>query len=265
MIESIKNYDIYTQGMRKSYQDKLFFMDKVKDITGLVDFGCADGSLIEHISVGLPNVKLIGYDINQEMIEIAQGKDLTGRLYTNDFNEARCAINPDRSLLNLSSVIHEVYSYSLPYAVNDFWNNIFNSGFQYIAIRDFCVSSSINRKADINDWMMVLQKANYNQVTDYESIWGSINENRNLVHFLMKYRYVSNWDREVRENYFPITLESLLSKIPTDKYEIVYFHDYVLPFTANKIEEDFGIRLHDNTHVKLLLKSKPSIMRYFVA
>jgi SAM-dependent methyltransferase len=256
MIESIKNYNVYTQGMSKSYQDKLFFLDKINDVTGLVDFGCADGTLIEHIADRLPNVKLVGYDINQDMIQLAMEKDKTCGLYTNDFNEAMRIINTDRSVLNLSSVIHEVYSYSMPYAINEFWNNVFNSGFQYIVIRDFCVSASVNRKADVNDWTKVIQKADVNQVTEYESIWGSIRENRNLVHFLMKYRYVTNWEREVRENYFPITLERLLSKVPTDKYEIIYFEDYVLPFIANKVKEDFGIHLHDSTHVKLLLRSK---------
>jgi hypothetical protein len=208
MSESIINYEVYNRGLDKSFQDKLFFLDKIDEITGLVDFGCADGALIQHMTGGLPDVKLVGYDINQEMIQLARGKDKTGKLFTNDFNEAMCIDDADRSLLNLSSVIHEVYSYSMPYAINEFWNSVFNSGFQYIAIRDFCVSASVNRKADVNDWVRVMQKANVNQVSDYESIWGSITENRNLVHFLMKYRYTANWEREVRENYFPITLKN---------------------------------------------------------
>lgn len=75
----------------------------------------------------------------------------------------------------------------------------------------------------------------------------------------MKYRYKENWDREVRENYFPITLEQLLSKIPTYKYEIIYFEDYILPFTSNKIKQDFDVDIHDNTHVKLLLQLKEGV------
>ena len=114
----------------------------------------------------------------------------------------------------------------------------------------------MNRPSNINDVVKILQKADKEQLREYESIWGSIRENKNLVHYLMKYRYLENWNREVRENYFPLSLERLLSKIPTDKYEIVYFENYILPFTANKVKEDFDIELHDNTHVKLLLKRK---------
>ena len=96
----------------------------------------------------------------------------------------------------------------------------------------------------------------YTENDDFESVWGSVRENRNLVHYLLKYRFLENWDREVRENYFGLSLERLLSKIPMDKYEIVYFEDYILPYTVNKIKEDFDIELHDNTHVKLLLKKR---------
>lgn len=38
----------------------------------------------------------------------------------------------------------------------------------------------------------------------------------------MKYKWVENWAREVRENYFPITIEEFLSKVPNN-YVIDYF------------------------------------------
>lgn len=75
-----------------------------------------------------------------------------------------------------------------------------------------------------------------------------------LGHYLNRQLY-----REVRENYFPITLEQLLSKIPTYKYEIIYFKDYTLPFTSSKIKQDFDVDIHDNTHVKLLLQLKEGV------
>ena len=156
-------------------------------------------------------------------------------------------------------MIHEVYSYSNINGIDKFWNNVFEYDYKYIAIRDFCVSRSVNRNSDINDYTKVIQNADEKQIIDYESIWGSLRDNRNLIHYLMKYRYTENWDREVRENYFPITLEQLLSKIPTYKYEIIYFEDYILPFTSNKIKQDFDVDIHDNTHVKLLLQLKEGV------
>ena len=254
-MQKINNYDVYTNGMRKSCQDKLFFLDKIKeDITGIVDFGCADGTLIDYIDKNTDGIKLVGYDIDENMVNLARSK--SNHVFSTNFSECLDNVEVDKTLLNLSSVLHEVYSYSTSGDIDLFWQRVFDSNFAYIAIRDLCASESINRPSNINDYTKLLQKTNKEQLTEYESIWGSVRENRNLVHYLLKYRYIENWAREVRENYFPLSLERLLSKIPTDKYEIVYFENYILPFTANKVKEDFDIDLHDNTHVKLLLKRK---------
>lgn len=254
----INNYDVYNKRMDKSFQDKLFFLDKIKDnVEAIVDFGCADGALIRHLSE-LTNTKLVGYDSDYNMIDIAKSKtNKDNCLFKEDFGEIiEEEIIPQESLLNISSVIHEVYSYLDSKDIEIFWNMVLDSNFKYISIRDLCASESINRPSNINDYTKLIQKAKPRFLSDFESVWGSVRENRNLVHYLLKYRFLENWDREVRENYFGLSLERLLSKISMDKYEIVYFENYILPYTANKIKEDFDIELHDNTHVKLLLKKR---------
>lgn len=88
---------------------------------------------------------------------------------------------------------------------------------------------------------------------DYENVWGSIEQNKNLVHFLFKYRWVENWEREVKENYFPLYAENFLIQI-TDEYEIDYYEEFILPFTKKQIYKDFGIMLKDTTHVKCIMR-----------
>ena len=254
----INNYDVYNKRMDKSFQDKLFFLDKIKDnVEAIVDFGCADGALIRHLSE-LTNTKLVGYDSDYNMIDIAKSKtNKDNCLFNEDFGRIiKEEIIPQESLLNISSVIHEIYSYLDSKDIEIFWDMVFDSNFKYISIRDLCASESINRPSNINDYTKLIQKAKPRFLSDFESVWGSVRENRNLVHYLLKYRFLENWDREVRENYFGLSLERLLSKIPMDKYEIIYFENYILPYTASKIKEDFDIELHDNTHVKLLLKKR---------
>lgn len=254
----INNYDVYNKRMDKSFQDKMFFLDKIKDnVEAIVDFGCADGALIRHLSE-LTNIELVGYDSDYNMIDIAKSKtNKDNCLFNEDFGKIiEEEIIPQESLLNISSVIHEVYSYLDSKDIEIFWNMVLDSNFKYISIRDLCASESINRPSNINDYTKLIQKAKPRFLSDFESVWGSVRENRNLVHYLLKYRFLENWDREVRENYFGLSLERLLSKIPMDKYEIIYFENYILPYTANKIKEDFDIELHDNTHVKLLLKKR---------
>ncbi|MGA1049083.1 MAG: hypothetical protein ACO3UU_13830, partial [Minisyncoccia bacterium] len=44
----------------------------------------------------------------------------------------------------------------------------------------------------------------FKSLISFEKVWGSIfKDYRNFIHFLLKYRYTDNWEREVNENYLP--------------------------------------------------------------
>ena len=61
---TIANYDGYLSGMKKSLEDKLFFEKWLSDAEALVDFGCADGTLLAEIHNRYPKLKLSGIDMN---------------------------------------------------------------------------------------------------------------------------------------------------------------------------------------------------------
>lgn len=105
----------------------------------------------------------------------------------------------------------------------------------------------------LQDVSRVLHNANPTHLAEFQSIWGNISNNKNLVHFLMKYKWVENWAREVRENYFPITIEEFLSKVPNN-YVIDYFYEFIMPRTQQGILKDFNILLKDTTHFKCILR-----------
>lgn len=249
-MEKIKDYKIYTYRMKKSLLDKMFFLDKFfEPIETIVDFGCADGELIEEMNHLFPDYRYIGYDISDEMLEIAREKNKDIEFYNKWKN---INIDFEKSLLNISSTIHEVFSYSTKEEIKEFWDCVFNSGFKYICIRDMMLSDTLVENVTDND-VLKLKQANNNSVEDFENIWGSLKSKKNFVHYLLKYKYLENWDREVKENYFPITVEKLLSMIPNN-YRITYSEHYILPYTAHQIKSDFGIILDTNTHFKLILK-----------
>ena len=51
----------YNLSMSKSLIDKIFFMDKIDDtIKVIVDYGCADGTLIRFIAPLFPEITFIG-------------------------------------------------------------------------------------------------------------------------------------------------------------------------------------------------------------
>lgn len=258
MIEkNISNYRTYTEGMRKTLLDKVYFMDKV-DAKIFVDYGCADGTLIKFLHTMFPEYTYVGYDISPEMIQQAHDnfeEELPRNVhFLTDWDKVlEIATSGPSVALILSSVIHEIYSYGTARDTQEFLSRMTDKIWNYIVIRDMVPSMSIDRQADINDVRQVMLHANSSQLMEFEKRWGSIESNRNLIHFLLKYRYVDNWEREVRENYFPITREELFSLIP-ETYFIGFYEHFSLPFAVKTIKRDFGINLRDNTHLKVIFE-----------
>ena len=251
-MNELNNIEVYVQRMQKSFMDKMFFIDKVfEPVENILDFGCANGVLIRAMHFLFPEYRYIGYDISPEMIEKAKELVPECQFYT---NWEDIGIAPENSLINISSTLHEVYSYGTPESVAEFWERVFHSGFKYIAIRDMMLSDGIKLMADEDDVRKV-QGLYPEKLREYEQNWGPVNIRFNLVHYLLKYSYTENWAREVKENYLPISVESLLKKIPED-YEILYQEHYVLPYIRQQIYKDCGIELNDATHFKILLKKK---------
>ena len=165
-------------------------------------------------------------------------------------------------VLVLSSVVHEVYSYGNQSDIDAFWNKIRCAykpsslyGFDYICLRDMMYSGTINRPSKKeavekihmtkDDWLDIVARP------DFERIWGSLDENRNLVHFLLKYRWKTNWEREVHENYFPISIEKFLEHFD-GFFRLDYFEKFRVRFLEECIYKDFGIILEDTTHIKAI-------------
>ena len=247
----IQNYDTYNHRMELSMIDKLFFADKIQP-DFLVDFGCADGTLLRSIKQMNPSIPLVGYDIDPEMRKHSTSAIpivSTWAAITTDMTDAY-----ERPALVLNSVIHEVCHYGSQNDICDFWNKVFGSGFKYIVIRDMIPCRSIDRISNINDVKKIYHKfLGSKALTDFERIWGSVENNRQLIHFLLKYRYIEpNWNREVRENYLPVAREDLLAKIPMS-YDVLFHEHFVLPFVWQTVKDDTGIEIKDPTHLKLIL------------
>lgn len=251
---SIPNIRVYTEGMRKSLLDKLWFLDKMPNtIKTIYDYGCADGSLLEMVDDICPGAfQLLGYDCNREMVDLANQK-IPHTNPNNIISQIPLQLGPN-ALLNASSVFHEIHAYSL--SVQNEYENIFDCNAESIAIRDMFYSENSCKPTDKTMLASVYQKESDYKIREFEAFNGRITENRNFLHYLLKYRYLENWEREVRENYFPHSIEQFLAKIPKH-YQIVYFEHYTLPFLQERIKHDFGFTLRDPTHAKILLMKKP--------
>ena len=251
----IPNLSKYNESMRLSMFDKAFFLDKT-DAKVFVDFGCADGTLFKFLKDMMPENDYIGYDVNPEMIKIANEAGYP-IFFTADWDEAlrkRDEIkNGRKTAVVLSSIIHEIYSYLSTDEIKEFWDKIWNSGFDYVIIRDMMVSRTTGRPSDVIQVAKVRQKHKYpHQIQEHEAEWGTLEGQWSLLQFLLTYRYQENWAREVRENYFPVNLEDFLHKIP-NTYTIKVIDHFVLPYIRDSIKRDFDIDVVDRTHIKLVL------------
>lgn len=271
--EKFSNLTYYNDCMKKSMVDKLFFIDhlpKNQDFV-FVDFGCADGTMINFLTELYNGEKqenvYIGYDISDQMIDIAKTNyhgpmnfDVSFTTSWDNVVEKMKSLGSIRykKVLILSSVIHEVYSYGDVNSIHDFWEHVINSDFDYICVRDMCPYSDIDRNASYSDINKIYMKSDCNwQIDHFENIFGKITNQKNLIHFLLKYRWKINWTREVHENYFPIYVGDLIDNITSNRnYTIDYLERFRVPFLDKCIKEDFDIELKDFTHIKAIFTKK---------
>jgi SAM-dependent methyltransferase len=251
----IRNLQQYNDRMHQSVIDKIFFFDKV-EARLFVDVGCADGALLKLCSQIFPNHEYLGFDIKQEMIDLANAdiSDMPNNLsFTACSSQVREAINncPGKTCIILSSMIHEVYAYKRE--VQAFWESIWGFNADFVVIRDMCYSQTCCRPADPITVTRIRQVFDPNKIREWESQWGSLEENWSLVHFLLTYHYEENWQRELRENYWPISKEDLLSIVPNE-YMPIFVEHYTLPYLRRKVKSDFGIELQERTHLKLIVE-----------
>lgn len=257
MVPPITDTARYTTEMHKSLFDKLFFSHLI-DADLIVDFGCADGALIRAHHKMFPSVRMIGYDNDSAMIEMAHQKtQRTNTEFTWNWPRVKVWAKEARApALLLSSVLHEVYSYSNATELSGFGSCCWQSGFEYVIIRDMMHSEDMNGQSLPEDVAKVRQRLPLWMLEAWEDEWGTIENKISLVHLLLTYRYVENWDRELLENYLAVGVKTYLNSIPSD-YEPVHFRHYTLPFLKHQVKQDFGINLQTRTHVQIIMRRKP--------
>lgn len=262
-METINDYNRYTQLMRKGFYDKLFFIDKIFDPwESLLDFGCADGFQTKMLAGIFPEKRIVGYDSDEDMINRA--------LFTGSYlGNVRFTSNPEEcssgDVIYLSSLVHEIYSYNRTEAVEAFWKNVFSDTRKFVIIRDMGYSYNDNtyksqKNHDIADITKTWCKRNLmlGDLQRFEEHFGGINTGylKPLLHFLLKYPYINspNWMREVHEDYLPIAIETLIKKAP-EGWAVDYKEQYTLPFLKYKWRKELGIDVDFKTHVKLIFRN----------
>lgn len=245
-MPEIENYDVYNDRMRRSMWDKAFFMDKIPDAELIVDYGCADGSLIRFLHELFPAMRFIGYDIDPAMTAAANAQRSENTWFVSSMDDVvrtirSLGIDSSRIAINFSSVLHEVFHYGFDLdALRGFIRAVSP---RYLVVRDMMYVSdddeamvseaAVSRVREaLPDW----------QIRDFESCFGSISIRKNLVHLLLKYKYTENWARECRENYFSYNMEDMTAALnPYGEFEPILLSRCILPWCRCDMENTFGI------------------------
>jgi hypothetical protein len=88
------------------------------------------------------------------------------------------------------------------------------------------------------------------QVQSYENVWGKIKTNKDALHLLLKAPWISSWERESEENYFPIFRQEL-----TDTVSSIFKRGIIKPhrhaYSNTRSHSDFEIEIPTNTHIQI--------------
>ena len=260
MCKNIKNNAIYLSRMQKTYLDKSWFMSIIPDeIDTIVDFGCADNSFNEYLGQNFPEYDYIGIDNNPEFIKMVRDKGQTCFSNLQELTD-NFYINPDSTLLVMNSVLHEIYSYA---NVDKFYEDLKSFNPKYIAFRDMyardCGYYGSRTQQELETIAKVNMKAHYN---DFVKKWGQIDNGYTAVHFLLKYFYNENWNREVNENYIPYHYRELHERFRRAGYNVTFERFYGLMFLKDKWHKDF--RCDENPHLKTFIDKITTHLKLFL-
>lgn len=257
---NFSNLTSYLKGMSKGAADKMFFLKHINPDL-IVDFGSANGFILGQIHKHHPNIDLIGYDISPDMINTSQ-QQYPEIKFSNNWSNVMSFIGKyKKPCLLLSSVIHEVYSYSSPEGIEEFWRNIFNGGFEFIVIRDTIPSEKLEKIFNFQKDVEKIKKVvDPELLADYESRWGPISKDyKNFVRFVLMYRYKENWSRERLEDYLPLTYETILDRILPEhgvNYKIIYDKRFKYKPIQSSFSRDFNIPIREDIHLKMILRKR---------
>lgn len=253
---SAERLAIYTREMAKGLAEKLFFLEHLPQGAGLLDFGCADGPLLEMVAHARPDLQLAGLDLSETILAKARARGLDAQWFTTQQAGAAWADGLRAQgipvVLLASSVLHEVHHYGGPTAWDAFWRFAHPTHFDGFALRDFSITAADRAAEDPVFVEAVRRGLPLWQRASFEGIWGTIATRGHAVHAALKAPWVDSWEREGPENYFPIDREEIAARLEHAYGPARIWDAHRLAFSNADTLRRFGVELPCTTHLKAL-------------
>ncbi len=250
----MRNFEEYYKKMSENIYEKIeFIINEVKtgDYKLIVDFGCADGQTTRALATMFEKILIVGYDKNETVISNnIKNNNHNNIIYTTDLN----GLNPRYfeedfvSLCFMSSVTHEMFSFK----TTNYFNFIFNN-FNAIAIRDmFFTDTGLHSQLEFENYAYspVLYIDDFERFKQSKKTYEDTNKNK--TEFLLKQRYVSNFEEELKEDYFSTDWDLIIQS--ARDYHLIYDNQYMNSFLLNEIPK--LKKFTHTTHRKIILKRR---------
>ena len=215
-MRKLVDRQIYLERMSKPLQEKLRIIKFIpENAKSIVDVGCADGTITIVLAKLFPDIQFLGIDVDEKFIEQARKKSegISNVKFEKIYQRELLAESQRFDVVIFCSVLHEFYSYgegisTVVKALADAHELLNKNGI--IIIRDM-ILPEYTKKATLrfNQIMNKIISKDYltPYVKDFERYFGKLNTTFKINHFLLKYWYTENWNREGKEYYVPVTFE----------------------------------------------------------
>lgn len=215
----------------------------------------------------------IGIDSDEEKIKDAKLMFCDDQLSSYDayfytsLDEIDTYYDKDKTMVLLSSVLHELFSY-LPYKdATGIVMKIFDLDCKYVAIRDMDFWGTIHYVKPSELWDELEGKG----IDDEIFLWKKMRpdskvsrlEDQNLIEFLMSYIHKANLEREITEHYFD-TDYTFICEYADNAYRKMWEHNFRLPYLERKWREELFAESENydrfikgiKTHTELLFERR---------
>ncbi|KKT50832.1 MAG: hypothetical protein UW42_C0013G0016 [Candidatus Collierbacteria bacterium GW2011_GWB1_44_197] len=248
-MDDIANPQRYLERMSKPLQEKLKIAKYIPSgANSLLDVGCADGTVTLALADMFPEMKFVGIDLNADFVNMARERigERKNVSFEHGYLRERLS-NPEKfDVVLFCSVLHEFYSYgegisTIVKALSDA-HEILNKG-GVLILRDMILYDYADRSElwveEIKRKVTTKEEIRH-LLVDFETIFGPIKTIKQLNHFLLKYMYEDNWEREGKENYVPVSFEQYDQIFKLLGMQVLFQRSSTIPYLKEKWTSDFG-------------------------